>query len=64
MMPAVSAVLILVLSAAALGDDALVPDKFGRGIEQLQTAVSWFGGGGLHDVEHPRDRPPPAGCKM
>ena len=54
-MAAVSAVLFLVLGAAALGEDALVPDEVGHGLEQLQTPVARIGGGGLSDVERPRD---------
>ena len=49
-------VLALVLSAAALWEDALVPDDVGHGLEQLQTAVARLGGGGIRDVEHPRSR--------
>ena len=57
-MAAVSAdlVLVLVLSATALEDDALVPDEIGRGLDQLQAAVARLGGGGLRTVKQPLDR--------
>ena len=54
-MATVLAILVLVLVSAALGDHALVPDDVGHGLEQLQAAVARLGGGGLHDVERPRD---------
>ena len=39
-MASVSAYLDLVLSAAALRDDALVPVEVGHGLEQLEAAVT------------------------
>ena len=55
MIAVVSEVLVLVLSASALGDDALFPDEVGNGLEQLQAAVARLGGGDLRNVEPPRD---------
>ena len=51
-----AAVLVLVLRAAAMGEDALVPNEVGHGLEQLQDTVARIGGGGLRDVKHPRNR--------
>ena len=39
-------------------NDALFHDHVGHGIEQLKAVVARLGGGGLRNVEHPRDRPP------
>ena len=50
-MVAVSAILVLVLGTAALGDGALVPDDVEHVLEQLQAAVTRLEGGGLRDVE-------------
>ena len=55
-MAAVSAFLVLVLGAGALGDNALALDEVEHSLEQLQAAVPRLGGGGLRNVKHPRGR--------